>query len=67
MDSINVYDADVRNLLNDTRMKQIVYFKTTSPSTLDLVFVNYTVINLERAYKFDDSYSINEKYASNHY
>ena len=67
MDSINVFEADVWNLLNDTRMKQIVNFKTTSTSTLDLVFVNYTVINLGGDYKFDASYSINGKYASNHY
>ena len=67
MDSINDYEADVLNLLNDTRMDQIVNFSTTSTSTLDLLFVNFTVINIERDYKFDDSYSIIGKHVSNHY
>ena len=62
----NDYEADVLNLINDTRMDQIVNFKT-STSTLDIVFVNFPVINIERDYKFDDSYSLNGKHASNHY
>ena len=66
LDFINDYEADVLNLLNDTRMDQIVNFKT-SISTLDLVFVNFPVINIEGDYKFDDSYSINGKHASKHY
>ena len=64
-DSINDYEPDVRSLLNARRMDQKINLKTTSTSTLDLVFVNFPAINIERDLKFDDSYSLNGKRASN--
>ena len=65
LDSINEYEVDVLNLVNDTMMDQIVNFKTTSTFTLEIAFVNFTVMNIERGYKFDAFYSINRKHASN--
>ena len=48
-------------------MCQSASSKTTRTSTLDLGFVNYLVINIEKHYNIDDSHSNNEKHASNHH